>query len=214
MQSPWSIFEPHQQTNRRPIVRWALFCAFGVLITAVGRGVGQSAASSPGDNRGLMARVEELESMVKRLAPAGTIVAYAGSTAPDGWLICDGSEIDLTRHREHKLLATRLGNIFDPAGQKTRLPDLRGRTAIGAGSGPNLTKRVLGGQGGEESHTLTISEMPSHTHSLSAFLYPGVGSVQAGNPMAGTNGNCNTTGGDMPHNIMQPYTVAHYIIKY
>ena len=199
-------------------VRWGLVCAFGVLVIGGSRGVGQPREPAQGDNRGLIARVQELEAALKRLAPVGTIVAYGGSSPPDGWLICDGSEFDLTHHPEYTSLAAILGKTFDPARQKIKLPDLRGRTSIGAGAGPKLTERVLGGEGGEESHTLTLAEMPKHTHSLAAFLFPSNGSVQAamgGQPhLAGTIGNCNPAGGDMPHNIMQPYTIVNYIIKY
>ena len=78
--------------------------------------------------------------------PVGGIVMWSGSVGsiPAGWALCDGSTV---------------------SGQTT--PDLRGRFVLAAGSGSGLTPRSVGQTGGEESHTLTVGEMPSHDHAVS-----------------------------------------------
>jgi microcystin-dependent protein len=81
------------------------------------------------------------------LIPVGTIVMWTGSVAPNGWVLCDGGSYP-------RLDGS--GNISSP--------DLRGRFVLGQGQGAGLTNRVLDTVGGAETHTLSISEMPSHTH--------------------------------------------------
>jgi microcystin-dependent protein len=81
------------------------------------------------------------------LIPVGTIVMWTGSVAPNGWVLCDGGSYP-------RLDGS--GNISSP--------DLRGRFVLGQGQGTGLTNRVLDTVGGAETHTLSISEMPSHTH--------------------------------------------------
>jgi microcystin-dependent protein len=93
------------------------------------------------------------------------------------------------------------------------LPDLRGRSGIGAGQGSGLTNRVLGGVAGEEAHVLTTAEMPSHTHSLDAAAGKGGTPVIVRANSASTKINTDATGGGGGHNTMQPYVVMNYIIK-
>jgi len=150
--------------------------------------------------------------------PVGTIVAYAGTAPPDGWLICNGSEVSRTVYAN--LFAT-IGTLWGNGDGLTtfNLPDLRGRGPIGAGQGNGLTNRILSESGGEEQHTLTIAEMPSHTHS--ATSYDGGPSGPDPNIFDGTDSplpfgtvTIGPTGGDQPHNSMQPYAVVNFIIKY
>ena len=70
--------------------------------------------------------------------PVGTIVMWSGTSIPTGWAICDGSQ---------------------------GTPDLRGRFVLASGTGSGLTARTLNQSGGEQSHTLSLAEMPSHSHS-------------------------------------------------
>jgi microcystin-dependent protein len=105
-------------------------------------------------------------------------------------------------------------------------PDLRGRFVLGAGSGSNLTARTVGVVGGEENHTLTVDEMPSHNHNLnsnykavspSAYArgldsgnYNGVDN--SGNALATLSSfNTDIKGGGRPHNVMPPFYVLCYI---
>ncbi len=97
------------------------------------------------------------------LLPTGTVVNFAGSTPPTGFLICDGSSLNRTTYSN---LFSVIGTSFGaPDGNSFNIPDLRGRTVVGVGSGPGLTTRSLGSSLGEESHTLSAAELAPHTHS-------------------------------------------------
>jgi microcystin-dependent protein len=87
------------------------------------------------------------------------------SAAPNGFLFCDGSQIS---RNVYAALYAAIGTLYGPGDGSTtfNVPDLRGRTPIGAGAGPSLTNRALGAVGGEESHTLVTAEMPYHNHTL------------------------------------------------
>lgn len=150
------------------------------------------------------------------VTPAGVIAAFAGSTAPTGWLMCDGKEYD---RRTYPELARVFGNSF-----RFRVPDLRGRFVLGASS-----THPAGEQGGEEKHTMTTAEMPRHQHqiggestqwSAGAGIYqtdfsgggrwPGISSFGAGYLDRAV---AQVTGGSQPFNIMPPYVAMNFIIK-
>jgi microcystin-dependent protein len=96
------------------------------------------------------------------LVPTGSILSFAGSAAPHGWLLCDGSAMLIATYAT---LYAVIGTTYGGNGTTTfGLPDLRSRMPIGAGSGSGLSTRTLASTGGSETHTLSISEMPSHTH--------------------------------------------------
>lgn len=148
------------------------------------------------------------------VVPSGTIQAYGSSTVPTGWLACEGGGVSTTTY---DLLYSAIGYTYGGSGSTFYLPDLRGRTAIGSGTGAGLTGRTLGATGGAETHQLTTTEMPSHSH----IVYGG-SSVGEANPygvaaMTVVSGDSNkyttSAGGDGAHNNMQPYTVVKYIIK-
>jgi len=152
--------------------------------------------------------------------PPGTVVAYAGQAAPVGWLLCDGSAVSATTYSR---LFNAIGATWGGNTGTFNLPDLRGRAPIGAGQGSGLTTRTLGDTTiGEEMHKLTVNEMPSHTHAAPAGQSFDVSGDQNNRgipfaPNAQFNSSFNATaptGGDAPHNIMQPSTVVNFIIKY
>lgn len=93
----------------------------------------------------------------------GVVKMYAGSTAPAGYLMCDGTAVDRTTYAA---LFAAIGTAYGTGDGSTtfNLPDLRGRSPMGAGQGSGLTNRVLGTKIGEENHLLTVNEMPSHNH--------------------------------------------------
>lgn len=102
------------------------------------------------------------------------------------------------------------------------VPDLRGRTAIGSGTGTSLTARNLAASSGTETHTLVDAELPSHTHGPSGtntgFVMYKTGGTISLNTAAGGNTYpgatvTGSTGSDTAHNNMQPYKVVTKIIK-
>lgn len=154
-------------------------------------------------------------------APVGTLSGFAGQSAPEGWLLCDGAELPRTQYRQ---LFAVIGEAYGRGDGSTtfRIPDLRGRTAIGAGIGEGLTERRLSERIGEESHILTVEEMPAHTHQER----PGIGtnwyrvfdrsggswpSEALGNAPESMTG---AAGGGCAHGNMQPSLVVSYIIKH
>jgi microcystin-dependent protein len=162
-------------------------------------------------------------------APTGTIFQSGKSTAPSGWLICDGSAVSRTTYAT---LYGVIGTTYGIGDNSTtfNLPDCRGRGLIGAGTGTGggasgsgaptggaaLTARSRGGWLGEETHTLTIPEMPSHTHTFSPTEILGFTSGAGG--YGGTAINTiapylYNTGGDGAHNNIQPVIVTNFIIK-
>lgn len=82
-----------------------------------------------------------------------------------GWINCDGRLLSTT---DYALLFRVIGYSFGGSGDQFRLPDMRGRVPGAKGQGTGLTNRALGDYVGEETHTLTIAEMPSHNHGTNA----------------------------------------------
>jgi len=144
--------------------------------------------------------------------PLGGIIMWSGTTVPAGWALCDGSTVN-----------------------SKVTPDLRGRFVLGSGSGSGLIARTLGAFGGEESHLLTINEMPSHTHPLTdpghwhGYWNPVSGDWQGlvhdsnGTAVEYPHGDVTSReytgitmgskGGDLPHNNMPPYYVLAFIMR-
>ena len=123
----------------------------------------------------------------------GEVSIFGGNFAPSGWEFCDGQLLAISQYQS---LFSILGTTYGGDGRMTfGLPDLRGRTAIGEGSGPGLTPRPLGQKIGVEAVTLTEGQLPAHNHSLPQSI--------------------NTTenaGGNQSHNNMQPSIALNYNI--
>ena len=149
-------------------------------------------------------------------APIGAISPYGGTTAPNGWFLCQGQAVSRTTYSE---LFAVIGTAFGTGDGSTtfNVPDLRGRTVVGYNSS-ETEFNALGKKGGEKTHTLTLAEMPKHVHDVA--FNPNTGSIRG---MQGWSDSTsydatgtsvtNTSGGGQAHNILQPYNTVNYIIK-
>lgn len=155
----------------------------------------------------------------------GEIRMFAGNFAPAGWMFCEGQLLPIS---EYETLFNLIGTTYGGDGQSTfALPDLRGRVPIHFGNGFTLAET-----GGVETVTLTVSQIPAHSHAFLATRNPTSGtapspSVTLGITSASTitpygtdapttslNPNSvSSTGGSQPHNNFQPYLCVDFIIS-
>ena len=157
----------------------------------------------------------------------GEIRMFGGSFAPVGWMFCDGATLAIS---ENETLFQLIGTTYGGDGQSTfNLPDLRGRTPIHMGTGKNGTTYQLAEQAGEESVTLTVQQIPSHTHPFVGAATAGNAVTPSGNLPANSfsvkpyinespDGNFNQNaigpvGGSQPHENLQPYACINFIIS-
>lgn len=143
--------------------------------------------------------------------PIGTVKAYAGTTIPDGYLMCDGSQVLKTEYGElFAVLGTAFNLSSDTDSTKFRLPDLRGRVIVGVGSFDSTHSFTLAKTGGEYEHLLTTAELP---RANVIFTQSGNGNFIS-TYTSSKNGpfSADEVGGTA-HNNMQPYLALKYIIK-
>lgn len=96
----------------------------------------------------------------------GEIRMFAGSYAPQDWLLCDGSTLNIA---SYSTLFSLIGTAYGGDGiTNFKLPDLRGRIPIHMGQGTGLTSRIIGQSFGAETVTLSTSNLPAHTHTIKA----------------------------------------------
>lgn len=135
--------------------------------------------------------------------------------APFGWLACDGAEYSKI---SYSALYEELGDYYGSTETTFNVPDLRGRVPYGR-SFIDSTFSTLGGVGGSKTHTLTIAEMPAHTHDAPTFN-GNTGSLEVPTSAGGGGYDyiggapTSTKGGGAAHNNMPPFMVMNYIIKY
>jgi len=149
--------------------------------------------------------------------PVGTIAMYGGSSAPAGWVICDGSAV---ARSDYSQLFTAIGTTYGAGNGSTtfNVPDLRGRAPIGSGTGSGLTARTLGSTGGSESVTLSAAQIPAHSHPSGGGGNFVVSNAGGGAALAGGTGyqqeanTGNNTGGGGSHTNMQPWQAVNFII--
>lgn len=194
-----------------------------------------------------MAVLSKVANIAVQPQPVGVVEAFAGSNAPNGWLICDGSQVSRALYPE---LFSVIGTTYGSGDGFTTftLPDLRGRTIAGRDGVNNMNNgpvnrltsthfgasgTALGNSGGNEAHTLSTTQMPSHSHTNNSSsanggyglirVSPGGNNTTDGildtspgepdqvtRPAAVT---INNTGGDGAHNNTQPTIILNYIIK-
>ena len=155
--------------------------------------------------------------------PTGSITAFATSVAPSGWLNCDGTAYATTTY---PILYSVIGYTYGStsAGVNFKVPDLRGRTIVMASSTQSATssfdRATIGAVGGETKHTQTLEELAAHSHT---FTYgnntPSQSYVaqdiynKSGNLVVTPYGT-DVTGSSIPSNVLDPYLVLSYIIKF
>jgi microcystin-dependent protein len=147
---------------------------------------------------------------------------FAGNFAPAGWMFCEGQLLPIS---ENETLFQLIGTTYGGDGESTfALPDLRGRIPLHQGSG-----FVLAEAGGVEEVTLTVGQVPAHTHPFLAStetattLNPGnnaLGATQTATPFFAIAPGVGlspqaiaSTGGSQPHTNFQPYLCVNFIIS-
>lgn len=152
----------------------------------------------------------------------GEIRMFAGNFAPAGWMFCEGQLLPIS---EYETLFNLIGTTYGGDGQSTfALPDLRGRLPVHQGSG-----YILAQTGGVESVTLTLTQIPAHTHALATYNNV-ANSPNAGNNLPGLSsqvtmyfgdvpsvnmnaGSISPVGGTQPHDNFMPYLCVDFIIS-
>jgi microcystin-dependent protein len=118
----------------------------------------------------------------------GYTTIFAGNFAPRSWAFCQGQIIPIA---SNTALFSILGTTYGGNGTTTfALPDLRGRTVVGAGQGPGTNNYSLGQPNGLETNTITLAQMPAHVHPVQVVITP-VASNDKGStsPIGGAYGN-------------------------
>lgn len=152
---------------------------------------------------------------------------FASNFAPRNWAYCDGQLLPIS---QNTALFSLIGTIYGGDGRTTfQLPEMRGRVPMHAGTGPGLSTRPLGQRSGLENVTLTVAQMPQHSHPTAiavtnqsgeednpagqiisnhskafgedASLGQNLGGVTAGNAGSSTS-----------HTNLQPYMAVHFVI--
>ena len=152
----------------------------------------------------------------------GEIRIFAGNFAPAGWMFCEGQLLPIS---ENETLFQLIGTTYGGDGQSTfALPDLRGRIPIHQGDG-----FILAETGGAEEITLTVNQVPAHSHPLLGSAVSGNAASPAGallatstviQPYAGESPissmaatSIGSVGGSQPHTNFQPYLCVDFIIS-
>lgn len=157
------------------------------------------------------------------LAQPGDLKWSARPLADDGWMQCDGRALS---RMDYAALFAAIGITYGPGDNETtfNIPDFRGRTLVGAGTGSGLTTRLRGQMNGAEQVALTEIQMPPHSHAPATGSPRYVDASQftadaANTPMVATSGNRHpylsnaSKGGGQPHENMPPFGVANIFIK-
>lgn len=152
----------------------------------------------------------------------GEIRMFAGNFAPAGWMFCEGQLLPIS---ENETLFQLIGTTYGGDGQSTfALPDLRGRIPVHQGNG-----FILAETGGAEEITLTVNQIPAHTHAFLASTNVSQ-DTSPQNKVPGQSGSAllyiqdttdsnmsaqavTSVGGSQPHTNFQPYLCVDFIIS-
>ena len=158
----------------------------------------------------------------------GEIRMFAGNFAPSGWMFCEGQQLPIS---ENDVLFQLIGTTYGGDGEESfNLPNLASRVPMHMGTGPDGTTYQIGEMAGTEQETLSIQQIPNHTHPLTASTNPGSATPPGGNVLAVTSGGVQlyyegqattamnpqaigTAGGSQPHENTQPFLCINFIIS-
>lgn len=157
----------------------------------------------------------------------GEIRMFAGNFAPVGWMFCEGQTLPIS---ENDALFTLIGTTYGGDGQETfNLPNLASRVPIHMGTGPDGTNYTIGEAAGVESVTLSIQQIPVHSHPFTASTAAAASTTangqviaQSGQRAVYTEDNTTTNlapnsitpvGGSQPHENCQPFLCINFIIS-
>jgi microcystin-dependent protein len=157
----------------------------------------------------------------------GEIRMFAGNFAPNGWMFCEGQTLPIA---ENEVLFQLIGTTYGGDGEETfNLPNLASRVPIHMGTGPDGTTYQLGEMAGTEQETLSVQQIPNHSHPLTAStsvgnVQPPSNAVLAQSTVADmyiqdtpdSNLAASTVqpvGGSQPHENTQPFLVINFIIS-
>jgi microcystin-dependent protein len=180
-------------------------------------------------------------------APVGSIMIWAGSTAPTGWLLCDGTAYSTTTYAA---LYAVIGTTYGSGTGTFRVPNLKGRVPVGLDAAQTEFD-TRGETGGEKTHTLVTAELPAHNHDVGTLTTASGGShthsytapndsptgskvspdgcascvpitprttsgtiASSGAHTHTMSGSTASAGSGTAMNVLQPYIVMYYIIKY
>nr|DAR27460.1 MAG TPA: tail collar domain [Caudoviricetes sp.] len=192
------------------------------------------------DIQELMAKNAALEEAIAKLTPPplGIVQMWAGSKIPEGYLLCEGQQLKQSEYPElYAALGTTFNSAYSADGTRYsttsgyfRLPDLRGRFVVGY----HVSDRdysIYGAVGGSKQHTLTVNQMPVHSHPFKDYYYPEshvgqnsdaiitndkIGSSDTdydNNRLCYYKHDTESKGGGQPHENRPPYYVLAYIMR-
>lgn len=158
----------------------------------------------------------------------GEIRMFAGPFAPAGFAFADGQLLLIS---QNDALFALYGTTYGGDGITTfALPDLRGRAPVHMGTGPGLIPRLLGSEGGEEDATLTVNQLPAHTHLLQSTSSAAISAEPVGRAIAPSGGlvdvyqednddpkpmasaAISSVGGGASHENLQPFRCVNFIV--
>ncbi|WP_331073337.1 phage tail protein [Longimicrobium sp.] len=159
----------------------------------------------------------------------GEIRMFAGNFAPAGWMFCEGQPLPIS---ENEVLFQLIGTTYGGDGQETfNLPNLASRLPMHMGPGPDGTTYQIGEMAGTEQETLTVQQIPNHTHTLFGTGALATQNSPTNNVLAATNGatlfpygtdeptttlnaaSVGPQGGSQPHENTQPFLCLNFIIS-
>lgn len=158
----------------------------------------------------------------------GEIRMFAGNFPPNGWMFCEGATLPIA---ENEVLFQLIGTTYGGDGEETfNLPNLASRVPMHMGTGPDGTTYQIGEMAGTEQETLSVQQIPNHTHPFTCSAALGTAATPIGNvlgtvvaPIAmyyegAVDSNLNAqsitpAGGSQPHENTQPFLCINFIIS-